>query len=173
MLDAYPSSIPQPAGGEELVPAPHLRRLLAIAVDIFVLSFVLGFVEAVMEVRSPGSSDVVSGSATTAVVALYFILTSGLAGATLGKWLVGLRIVGPAGYPLHSLSGLFRSTIRYVVETILGAAVGLTWWTVLGRTDRRAMHDLIADTRLVLAPRSGIEKIVRPPLRLIMKLTRK
>ena len=175
MLDAYTSSATpgQSSLDDELVPAPHIRRLLAILVDVVLLSFGLGTVEAVMEIISPGSSDLISGEATTTLlVGVYFILTSGLAGATFGKWLVGLRIVGPAGLPLRRLSGLFRGVIRYLVQTILGAVAGLTWWTAIGRRDHRAIHDLASDTRLVLAPRSGLERMIRPPLRLFLKMTR-
>jgi len=79
---------------------------------------------------------------------LYQVLGN-LSGATVGKRLLGIRVVGADGRP----PGLGRSLVRglgYLVSTPLFNLGFL--WSLLDR-DSRAWHDLLAGTRVVEARR--------------------
>lgn len=76
-------------------------------------------------------------------------------GQSVGKLLAGLRIVrqsddSPAGF-LHAF--LLRGTVPFLIEQV--PVLGLLFWTVdscfIFRDDRRCLHDLLADTKVVAA----------------------
>jgi uncharacterized RDD family membrane protein YckC len=91
---------------------------------------------------------------------LYFALFWRVAGASPGKQIMGLRVVGPDG----GSPDLPRSIGRYLVMSLLGSLFGLTWWPVLVRHDRRAIHDLLAGTQVVVyRRRSGLVSPQGPP----------
>jgi uncharacterized RDD family membrane protein YckC len=75
----------------------------------------------------------------------YFVLAHGTGGQTLGKWLLGLRVVdregGPIGYG-HALG-------RYAATIIAAVPGGLGLLLAAFRPDRRGLHDLLAGTRVV------------------------
>lgn len=76
----------------------------------------------------------------------YFVVGWGLLGATPGKWAMGLRIVD---YRQRCPIGPSRAVLRlaaYCVSSIL-----FEWGhlTILVRTDRRALQDVLAGTRVV------------------------
>lgn len=87
-----------------------------------------------------------------AVVALasfaYQTLAHGLAGATLGKRLVGLRVVGPDG----RRPGPGRSALRAAVAVAGVAALGVGPLLALFTLSGRALHDLVAGTTVVDSP---------------------
>jgi uncharacterized RDD family membrane protein YckC len=80
--------------------------------------------------------------------AVYHALAHGLAGATLGKRLMGLRLAGPGG----RRPGLGRSAARALLLVpsvgLLGLGVALALFTRSGRS----LHDLLARTWVVRAP---------------------
>ena len=75
----------------------------------------------------------------------YFVLSHGTAGQTVGKRLVGARVIDEGGGPIGYLRALGRC-----VATVVAAmpfAIGLI---VAGfRRDRRGLHDFLAGTRVV------------------------
>lgn len=72
----------------------------------------------------------------------YFVLLEGASGATLGKRLMGVRVVGPEG----RRAGLFRALVRNVAKLAsfgcCCAGLLLVAWT----TRKRAFHDWLAGT---------------------------
>jgi len=79
----------------------------------------------------------------------YFAFGWGLLGATPGKWLLGLRIVD---YRQRCPIGLARATLRLAAYSV--SSLTLCWGHLLPllRGDRRALHDILAGTRVVRAP---------------------
>jgi len=81
------------------------------------------------------------------IMALYFVLLEGLAGATLGKWLMGLRVVRIDG----SRPGLFKSALRNALRVvdslptlhILGAIL------IARSAERARFGDRVAGTRVI------------------------
>jgi len=80
--------------------------------------------------------------------AVYHALSHGLAGATLGKRLLGLRVVGPDG----SRPGLGRSAWRAAAAALSLGLLGLGVLLALFTRSGRALHDLLARTWVVQAP---------------------
>jgi len=79
---------------------------------------------------------------------VYQALSHGLSGATLGKRIVGLRLVGPDG----NRPGLGRAAFRAVLAAISLLLLGLGVLLALFTRSGRALHDLLARTWVVEAP---------------------
>jgi uncharacterized RDD family membrane protein YckC len=82
------------------------------------------------------------------LLAVYATLAHALAGATLGKWMLGLRVVGPDG----RRPSLARSAARAALGAISAALLGLGFLLALFTRSGRALHDLLARTWVVEAP---------------------
>jgi uncharacterized RDD family membrane protein YckC len=132
-------------------PAPHARRLAAHLIDLLALSLLLFGLVVVWTVTTgenfdPSRRDARQGETLGMLLAgLYFVLFWRLAGASPGKRIMGLRLIGLDG----AAPRLGRSITRYFSMTLLGSLFGMTWWPVLVRPDRRAIHDLVAGTQVV------------------------
>ena len=78
---------------------------------------------------------------------LYFVLLEGLAGATLGKWLLGLRVIradgGRAGLPRSALRNTLRLVDGLPALNILGVIL------VLRSAERARFGDRLAGTRVI------------------------
>ncbi len=131
------------------------RRLLAFVVDgpvVWAMSFVVGLIWRVVD---PSGFDATIARHERAFAILlfgiYVIPCWAIAGTSLGKWLLGLKLVGPSQQP----PGALRAFVRFFVMAALSPLFGLPWWTVLVRRDRRGIHDLLAGTRLIQTVPSG------------------
>lgn len=76
---------------------------------------------------------------------LYFVGFNGAWGATPGKLILGLRILDANGGPI----GFKRAFLRHCAEWITRLTFGLGFLLVLFTPEKRALHDLIARTRVV------------------------
>lgn len=84
-----------------------------------------------------------------AILALvYQTLAHALAGATLGKWLFGLRLVGPDG----ARPSVGRSAARAALSAASVLVLGLGLLPALFTRSGRALHDISSGTRVVEAP---------------------
>ncbi len=79
------------------------------------------------------------------LVAIYYVGMWTLAGATVGKWILGLRVVRADGYPPTFLRSLIRF-IGYFLSAIV-FFLGFLW--VLVDEEHRAWHDDLAGTWVV------------------------
>jgi uncharacterized RDD family membrane protein YckC len=87
-------------------------------------------------------------AAAALALAVYTTLAHALAGATLGKRLLGLRLVGPDG----ARPTLARSVVRTALVGLSAALLGLGVLLALFTRSGRALHDLLARTWVVEAP---------------------
>ena len=82
------------------------------------------------------------------IMLIYFIFLEGLTGATLGKWVMGLRVVQVNGSKPGLLKGLIRNLLRIVDSlptlNILGVIL------ILKSKERARFGDRIAGTRVIL-----------------------
>jgi len=71
----------------------------------------------------------------------YFVLFHAMAGQTIGKWLLGLKVVG------RDLGNVTwgQSLVRWL-GTVISAVSGLGFLWILFHRERRAWHDLLAGT---------------------------
>jgi uncharacterized RDD family membrane protein YckC len=82
-----------------------------------------------------------------AIMVLYFVLLEGLAGATLGKWLLGLRVVRVDGSRPDLWKSALRNALRLVDSlptlNILGAIL------ISRSAERARFGDRVAGTRVI------------------------
>ncbi len=80
----------------------------------------------------------------------YFAVGWGLIGATIGKWILGLRIVDHRG---RSPIGLSRAFLRLAAYSVSSVTLGMGHLLIILRPDRRALHDVLAGTWVVRRPK--------------------
>jgi len=145
-------------------PAGVIERLLAAALDAFL--FAVGslvpfgpYVAARLAERyllSPSAippslhakSVIALGCGVLWLVYAWYYAVHGWArrGGTPGVRLLGLRVVDSAG---HAPIGYPRAWLRLAGTLLTGATLGLGYITVILRSDRRALHDVVAGTLVV------------------------
>ena len=79
------------------------------------------------------------------VPAAYFVVLHGTWGRTAGKALAGVRVRGASGEPI----GYPRALARHFAWFLSALPLLLGFLMVAARADKRALHDLIASTRVV------------------------
>jgi uncharacterized RDD family membrane protein YckC len=113
------------------------------AAPAILLAHVVGGPHLAAEVaRDPVVLDVAS---IVAVGLAYFTLLTGLLGRTLGKWLLGLRVVGVSGEPL----GVGRSAARALGYVVSATPFGLGFLSVALDPEHRGFHDIVADSLVI------------------------
>ena len=75
----------------------------------------------------------------------YFAFAWTGTGKTPGMWLIGIQVIGQDGRRAGTKRGLVR-TLAFPLSFIL---LGLGFISILFEHDRRALHDLIADTAVI------------------------
>jgi uncharacterized RDD family membrane protein YckC len=98
-----------------------------------------------------GSVEGTVGTCTFLFVAAYVIVLHALEGQTVGKLIVGVRVVGADGTP----PTLGASVLRFIAYGASLVPFGLGFVMAGLRADRRALHDLLAGTR--------VERLAPPP----------
>ncbi|HEV8309245.1 MAG TPA: RDD family protein [Methylomirabilota bacterium] len=132
-------------------PAGFWRRTFALAADVVVVwgLLVVGDFLAVPLARWPLLERAFEAAYILVVPAAYFILMHGTGGRTLGKMLAGVRVVAESGEAIGYPRALARQA-AWVLSTILFLVGHLA---VAVRRDKRALHDLVAGTRVIRGPR--------------------
>jgi uncharacterized RDD family membrane protein YckC len=132
-----------------IAPAGFWRRAVGLGIDLVVVLALVGIGQLVA--RLVGQFDVAARAFRIAyhlvIPHAYFVLAHGTGGQTLGKVLVGVRVVGPRGETIGYPIALGRLVASYVS---LGLG-GLGFLLVALRPDKRGLHDLLAGTRVVRA----------------------
>jgi uncharacterized RDD family membrane protein YckC len=77
--------------------------------------------------------------------ALYHIYLGGITGQTLGKRLMGLRVIGLRGTAPGALGGI----LRFLTLILSVIPAGLGWLWCLFDRERRALHDHLAGTYVI------------------------
>jgi uncharacterized RDD family membrane protein YckC len=74
----------------------------------------------------------------------YFVLFHGMEGQTVGKWLLGLRVIGANGVRLSYK----QASLRWVSELLLAPfVIGILW--IIWSREKRAWHDYLARTWVI------------------------
>ena len=85
-------------------------------------------------------------AACVALATLYFVVFHGLEGRTVGKWLLGLRLVGEN----RGAVSYRRALLRWIGTVGLGgASLGLAFLWILWQREKRGWHDMIACTWVI------------------------
>lgn len=131
-------------------PGGFWRRALALVVDlaVFVLvQFSFGYVAG--RIWGAGIDDVPEFHVTVVLFTLLFtaVYTTALhahGGQTIGKALAGVRVMDVQGRPLPAGAAL----LRYLAYYVSVGTLGFGYLMAALRADRRALHDLIAGSRV-------------------------
>jgi uncharacterized RDD family membrane protein YckC len=138
-------------------PAGFWRRAAACLLDwvvVLVAGAVFRFAARLLwgEVTTSSRVLVASAKGFEIVFALYYMtLLHWLWGQTLGKMAMGVRVVDVSGEPI----GMGRAIVRTLGYLVSEATLGVGFLIAALRSDRRALHDLIAGTRVERVNRSG------------------
>lgn len=77
---------------------------------------------------------------------VYFVTFHGMEGKTIGKWLLGLRVVGVNQRPISYR----RALLRWIGTVGLGcASFGLAFLWILWQREKRGWHDFLAHTWVI------------------------
>jgi len=83
--------------------------------------------------------------ASTLVSLTYSAWFMGALGATPGLMALGLKVVRPDGSPI----GYGRAVARYFAAMLSGIILGIGYLMVAFDSEKRALHDMICDTRVI------------------------
>ena len=84
--------------------------------------------------------------ACMALATIYFVVFHGMEGKTVGKWLLGLRVVGMDQRPISYR----RALLRWIGTIGLGgASFGLAFLWILWQREKRGWHDFLARTWVI------------------------
>ncbi|MBZ5737852.1 RDD family protein [Nocardioides mangrovi] len=150
---------PAPAAGPRLTVSGHyagpVTRAAAAALDVAIIttSYTLGiaglgflagvFLGTTFDDLNDNGPIAVGALAVWAF--LYSFGSHAVAGRTLGKGIVGLRVVGRDGSPLS----VRRAFVRTLAFPLSALVFGIGYLMVLVQREHRALHDLIAGTASV------------------------
>ena len=137
--------------GLRLLNHPELRGDVYFCVQRETLSFVAGFAIGGAKQDSPAAMAAAGGTMLlqVAVAAVYVIWFVGKFGATPGKMALGLKVVRAGGSPV-SIGLAFG---RYFAKMLSGFILLIGYIMAAFDVQKRALHDMICNTRVIRAPR--------------------
>jgi uncharacterized RDD family membrane protein YckC len=145
-------------------PAGFWIRAVALAIDGLVFLLVqasFNWIAAAILGPPVEGVDAPHGSAglfTLIFTAAYCTVLHAVAGQTLGKSVTGVRVVAVDGAPLTAGPAF----LRYLSGFLSVIPLGLGFWMAGLRRDKRALHDLIAGSRVERLPRA--RRVVQRPV---------
>jgi uncharacterized RDD family membrane protein YckC len=139
----------------QIPPAPISKRLIAGLID----SLIIGLVWlAILEALHRGiDAEFTNFAYLAAVTFAYYFLQESLFSLTIGKRLLGLRILGKGGDPISIQESLLRNILRFVDWLPFLYILGALSVAISGK--RQRLGDLVAGTFVTLTP----EKDINPP----------
>ena len=133
--------------------AGPVSRAGAVAIDVGVVlaSYSIGvgitgfLLNAIFDASLEDGTGAVASVVLLGWAALYVAVGTAIAGRTVGKAIVGLKVVTRDGRPV----GPAAAVVRVVAFPLSTSLFGLGLLLVVLRRDHRALHDLIARTAVV------------------------
>jgi uncharacterized RDD family membrane protein YckC len=147
-------------------PAGFWIRAVAALIDFAVFGLVqLSFRLIGTKIVGPDAESVASFRPiatffTFVFASAYTTVLHALGGQTIGKLIVGIRVVGGDG----GVPPLGTAFLRHLGYFASGAFLALGFVMAALRADKRALHDLIAGTRVERQPKPDAVEPAPPPL---------
>ncbi len=92
----------------------------------------------------------VGASAFGVLASLYFLLMTGLSGQTIGKMILGIKVIGIDGSPPGWSSLFFREVIGRFISQAAGIQLGYIW--AVFNIHKQGWHDFLGDTYVIIEP---------------------
>ena len=147
-----------------IYPAPLTRRIVAGAIDspaVFLLwlTFIGGWNKSFISWTTARAGPVPPTTLAYLVgtTFVYYFVLEWIFASTIGKWLLGLRVVGKDGGPCSLDASLKRNLLRFLDWLPLFYIVAAI--CILASHDRRRLGDRVASTMVTKVP----EKDINPP----------
>jgi uncharacterized RDD family membrane protein YckC len=144
-------------------PAGFWVRAVAFGIDAVVCMLVQASLSALGRVLVGGGDNTAAEPTafffTVIFAATYWTTLTMVAGQTLGKSIVGVRVVGTDG----ALLTFGPAFLRYLASGLSLAILGFGYLMAGLRRDKRALHDLIAGSRVdrLTPPRPAVRRVAR------------
>jgi uncharacterized RDD family membrane protein YckC len=141
-----PGSVPRPAG--------FWIRAVAAVIDFVLFALVQLSLRVIAgsiwgrQIEDGGGLEAGVSAFTLLFTLLYTTLLHAVTGQTVGKMIVGVRVAAADGGPLPGGAALLRYFAYYASAIPLGAGFVMAGL----RADRRALHDLLAGSRVERVP---------------------
>jgi len=146
-LEAGPTHLPPEA---TVIRAGFFRRFTAFAIDWLTLSIIADIVRFTYRVGSgtdPGMGHLdVAIVLSSVLFILYFTLLTGEGGQTLGKMLLGIKVLGSNGAPI-GYGRAFLRAMGYFISVFFMTFLGFLW--ALWDKKNQTWHDKIAGTEVI------------------------
>lgn len=134
-----------------------ISRLVAFIIDVLIISAAILFTSAIIDLirrffRETGTSSIdellrlVEVAFQFGVAPVYFIFLTAMFGQTVGKSIMGLRIVSSTGMPITFRQAFFRWLLQSIF--VIGPMLFNYAW-ILVDSRRRAWHDLLTHTCVI------------------------
>ncbi|BFD45376.1 MAG: hypothetical protein DMENIID0002_00220 [Rickettsia endosymbiont of Sergentomyia squamirostris] len=126
------------------------RRSIAVVLDlIFSITFSITFMILVSKMLFSPLSNTLSGSCIIALIILYVpILESSSMQATLGGYILGMKIINEDGTRISFLKSLFRFIILGLINsTVILGIISII--CMICSDEKKFLHDMICGTRMV------------------------
>lgn len=167
----------RPAPPPQLVLAGFGQRLAAFAIDVVIVGVLATggvaavWIGVVLQDRPPiltGAMAAATFGVVTCLPLVYETVGVGLYGCTPGKAALGLRVVGPDGtVPI----GVGRGLVRTLARMVSGMVLYIGYLMALWDDERRTLHDIMADTRVVRVRASALHVEPQRPGAVAVQIT--
>jgi uncharacterized RDD family membrane protein YckC len=145
-------------------PAGFWIRVVALLIDSIVFFLVLASLRFVAgrlggrQTEEAMAVQVVAAAFAWLFTVLYTTVLHALGGQTVGKMAVGIRVVGIDG----ELLPVGAAFLRYLAYFVSSLPLGLGFVMAGLRRDKRALHDLIAGSRVERLPARALRRAPTP-----------
>ena len=92
---------------------------------------------------------------------LYFVLMTMYFGQTLGKMIMGIKVVRKDGHPLRWLSVIMREVAGRILAQLLGTYIG--YLVCMFHPRKQGLSDILGDTYVVYAGANKLGRLVQIP----------
>jgi uncharacterized RDD family membrane protein YckC len=133
-------------------PAGFWIRLLAFSIDLLVIAGLNAIIWGSLLPKTANPSFFYQILHTNTLFlgltgAAYFILMTHYFQQTLGKMIVGIKVIQPSGAPLSWITVIFRELVARSLSQLMGLNLGyiVCWFNA----EKRCAHDFLSDTWVV------------------------
>lgn len=143
--------VPEPIEEERL--AGFWIRFAAYIIDAILISSISGIILSPLMLVNDGypieiSAWTLNGIIATLIYYVYYLLMTKFFQQTLGKMIVGIKVISTANRPLTWQDAFFRETIGRIIHNAF-FILKLLYLMVAFTNNKQGIHDMIGNTKVV------------------------